>query len=252
MYPTDKVTLPNVNENDLDDVPPIGKKMAGPEGDHKKVIEHKQWRNAVQAYLASISFVDTCVGRVIDALDKSSYAHNAVIVLWGDHGWHLGEKLHWRKFALWEEATHAPLMIIAPGTTRSGGRCPRPVSFIDIYPTLIEVCGLSPKAELEGKSLLSLLRNPTAQWERPALTTHGRNNHSLRSERWRYIRYSDGTEELYDHDKDELEWNNLANVPGYADIKKELAKWLPTTNVPDLSEADKKKKRPAEKSKRNT
>jgi arylsulfatase A-like enzyme len=251
-YQLEKVTLPNVNENDLDDIPPIGRRMARPEGDHKKVIEHKQWRKAVQAYLASISFVDTCVGRVVDALDKSSYAGNAVIILWGDHGWHLGEKLHWRKFALWEEATHAPLMMIAPGITNPGGRCFRPVSFIDIYPTLIDLCSLNPKAELEGKSLLPLLRNPTAKWERPALTTHGRNNHSLRSERWRYIRYSDGTEELYDHDKDELEWNNLANDSEYADIKKELVKWLPKTNVSDVPRFDRKKKRPAKKPERKT
>jgi len=243
MYPLDKVTLPNVNENDLDDVPPIGRRMARPEGDHKKVIEYKQWRKAVQAYLASISFVDNCVGRVIGALDKSGYADSTIIVLWGDHGWHLGEKLHWRKFALWEEATHAPLMIIAPAITRPGGRCPRPVSFIDIYPTLIDICGLSPKKELEGKSLLSLLKNPKASWQRPALTTHGRNNHSLRSERWRYIRYSDGTEELYDHDRDELEWNNLASDPEYAEIKKRLAKWLPKTNATDVPRVRTKRKR---------
>jgi arylsulfatase A-like enzyme len=250
MYPLDKVTLPNVNENDLDDIPPIGRRMARPEGDHRKVTEHKQWRKAVQAYLASISFVDNCVGRVIDALDKSDYANKTVIVVWGDHGWHLGEKLHWRKFALWEEATHAPLMIIAPSITEPGGRCPRPVSFIDIYPTLIDVCGLPSKKELEGKSLLPLLRNPKASWKRPALTTHGRNNHSLRSERWRYIRYSDGTEELYDHKKDVLEWNNLANNPKYTDIKKELVKWLPRNNAPDVPRADRKKKNSARKTRR--
>jgi len=242
MYPPDKITLPNVNENDLDDVPPIGRKMARPEGDHKKVIEHKQWRKAVQGYLASISFVDTCVGRVIDALDRSAYADNTIIILWSDHGWHLGEKLHWRKFALWEEATHNVLMVVAPGVTRPGQRCPRPVSMLDIYPTLIELCNLSEKNELEGRSLMPLLRNPQAKWERPALTTHGRNNHSLRSERYRYIRYSDGTEELYDHDNDALEWDNLANDPKYADVKKQFAKWLPTTNVPDVPKAGRKKR----------
>jgi arylsulfatase A-like enzyme len=143
-------------------------------------------------------------------------------------------------------------MIIAPGVTKLGGRCPRPVSFIDIYPTLIDICKLSPKKELEGKSLLQLLKKPEADWQRPALTTHGRNNHSLRSERWRYIRYSDGTEELYDHEKDEMEWNNLANDPKYADIKKRLAKWLPETNVPDVPRANRKKKRSATKPRRKT
>ena len=243
MYQPDKITLPNVNENDLDDVPELGKKMAKPQGDHRKVIAHKQWRKAVQGYLASISFVDTCVGMVIDALDRSDYADNTIIILWSDHGWHLGEKLHWRKFALWEEATHNVLMAVVPRLTKPGGRCPRPVTTLDIYPTLIELCNLSEKEELEGQSLVPLLRNPEAEWERPALTTHGRNNHSLRTERYRYIRYSDGSEELYDHDKDELEWDNLAGDTKYAEIKKQLIKWLPQTNVPEITKAKNKKKR---------
>jgi len=234
MYPPDEITLPNVNDNDLDDVPPIGRQMAKPDGDHKKVIQYKQWRKAVQGYLASISFTDACLGRVIDAFDKSPYAENTIVVLWSDHGWHLGEKLHWRKFSLWEEATHNVLMIIAPGITRPGGRCSRPVTMLDIYPTLIDLCRLRPKEQLEGRSLLSLLKNPQAEWDRPALTTHGRNNHSLRTERWRYIRYSDGTEELYDHEKDQLEWKNLAGDRRYTGVKKQLAKWLPKVNAPDV------------------
>ncbi|MHC4424521.1 MAG: sulfatase-like hydrolase/transferase [Planctomycetota bacterium] len=242
MYPLDKITLPNVNEDDLDDVPPIGKKMAKPQGDHAKVIKHKQWRKAVQAYLASISFVDACVGRVINALDKSAFADNTVIILWSDHGWHLGEKLHWRKFSLWEEATHNVLMVVAPGVTQRGQRCSRPVTMLDIYPTLIDLCNLPAKNELEGRSFLPLLKDPEAKRDRPALTTHGRNNHSLRSERFRYIRYSDGTEELYDRDKDALEWHNLAGDRKYAEVKKQFAKWLPQTNVPDVPRTKGKKK----------
>ena len=234
MYPPDKITLPNVNDNDLDDVPELGKRMAKPQGDHAKVIKHKQWRKAVQGYLASITFVDTCVGRVMDALDKSAYADNTIVVLWSDHGWHLGEKLHWRKFSLWEEATHNVLMAVVPGLTKAHQRCARPVTMLDIYPTLIELCALTPKQELEGKSLVPLLRDPQARWERPALTTHGRNNHSLRSERFRYIRYSDGTEELYDHEQDALEWTNLANDPKFAAVKREFAQWLPKRNVPQV------------------
>jgi arylsulfatase A-like enzyme len=164
-----------------------------------------------------------------------------MIILWSDHGWHLGEKLHWRKFSLWEEATHNVLMVIAPGITKPGRSCSRPVTMLDIYPTLIELCGLTAKPELEGRSLLPLLKNPKAKWDRPALTTHGRNNHSLRSERFRYIRYSDGTEELYDHRRDELEWNNLADNPKYNRIKKQLTKWLPKTNVPDVPRTKTKK-----------
>ncbi|HUW60298.1 MAG TPA: sulfatase [Candidatus Bathyarchaeia archaeon] len=234
MYPPDKITLPNVKEDDLDDVPPAGKRMALKSGDHARVLEHNEWRQAVQGYLACISFVDDCVGRVISALDNSPHRDNTLVVLWSDHGWHLGEKLHWRKFALWEEATHNVLMVAAPGTTSPGGRCPATVNLLDIYPTLIELCSLDPKKELEGNSLLPLLKDPQATWDRPTLTTHERNNHSVRSDRWRYIRYADGSEELYDHSADEMEWTNLATDPQYDHIKKELQKWLPSTNAEDV------------------
>ena len=242
MYPADKVTLPNVKEDDLDDVPPLGKKMSGGR-DHAKVLKHNQWRKAVQGYLASITFTDDCVGRVIDALDKSDYTDNTVIVLWSDHGWHLGEKLHWRKFALWEEATHNVMMFVVPGVTKTGGRCEWPVNLLDIYPTLVDLCGLRKKPELDGISLVPLLKDPNGDWERPTLTTHGKDNHSVRSRRWRYIRYLDGTEELYDHEKDEMEWTNLANNPKYKEVKAELAKWLPKINVPESPRDKGKKKR---------
>ncbi|MGQ9731358.1 MAG: sulfatase [Candidatus Zipacnadales bacterium] len=231
MFPVDSVTLPNVKEDDLDDVPPLGVKMAQPEGDHKRVIETNNWRRAVQGYLASIAFVDTCVGRVIEAFDHSPHRDNTIIVLWSDHGWHLGEKLHWRKFALWEEATHNLLMFVVPGTTQPGGKCARPVSLLDIYPTLLELCDLPMRKELEGHSLVPLLHNPQAAWEYPALTTYGQNNHSVRSERWRYIRYQDGSEELYDHQTDDMEWTNLAGNPQYAEVKAEHARWLPRVNA---------------------
>ncbi|MBI3680801.1 MAG: sulfatase [Acidobacteria bacterium] len=233
LFPPGKIALPSVKEDDLDDIPPIGRRMARPDGDHRKVIEHKQWRKAVQAYLAAISFADAQLGRVLDALDRSEHRDNTTVVLWSDHGWHLGQKLHWRKFALWEEATHNVLMISAPGVTRPGGRCPRPVNLLDIYPTLVELHGLPAKQGLEGTSLVPLLRNPPASWERPALTTYGRNNHSVRSERFRYIRYADGTEELYDHQDDDLEWHNLASDPRYELVKRELARWLPSVNHTD-------------------
>ena len=243
LYPVDKVTLPNVKDDDLDDVPAIGKQMARPQGDHKKVLEHKQWRKAVQGYLASISFTDWNVGRVLDALDKSAYKDNTLVVLWGDHGWHLGEKLHWRKFALWEEATHAPLLFVVPGLTKPDGVCQRTVSFIDIYPTLTDRCGRpQPTQTLEGVSLRPLLEDPKAPWDRPALTSHGRLNHSVRSEKWRYIRYRDGTEELYDREKDPLEWTNLAPRPELAAVKTKLAACLPKTNAPDAPRAPRRKR----------
>lgn len=237
MYPLDELRLPKVNKNDLRDVPRIAQKIALAKGDHEKVLRHGQWKRAVQGYLSSISFVDACVGRVVAALNAfskdSPYLRNTIIVLWSDHGWHLGEKLHWRKFALWEESTRVPLMFVAPGVTRLGGRCNAPVNLIDIYPTLIDLCGLPSVEGVEGTSLLPLLVNPKSTRHRPALTTIRRNNHSIRSERWRYIRYRDGTEELYDHERDPLEWTNLAEDGGYKSIKRELAQWLPETNAKD-------------------
>jgi len=234
-YPLGDIVLPKVKADDLDDVPPIGRRMARPEGDHAKVLRYKQWEKAVQGYLASITYTDGQIGRLLDALDKSPYARNTIIVLWADHGWHLGEKLHWRKFTLWEEAGRVPLVFVVPGLTRPETRCERTVSLLDIYPTLADLCGLPIGEHLEGKSLKPLLEDPTAAWDRPVVTTYGRQNHSVRCERWRYIRYSDGTEELYDHQNDPMEWTNLAADPKAAAVKEKLAGWLPKVNVEEGS-----------------
>lgn len=233
LYDPNRITLPDVKQDDLDDVPAVGKWLATRSGDHPKVLEHGQWRNAVHGYLASISFMDAQVGRLMDALDGSAYAKNTTVVLWSDHGWHLGEKLHWRKFALWEEATRNVFMIASPGLTKPGAKCQRTVNLLDIYPTLIDICGLPKRKELEGSSLMLLLKNPDAKWDRPSLTTYLRGNHSVRSEHWRYIRYHDGTEELYDHSADPMEWINVAGKPEHASVKADLAKWLPKADAPD-------------------
>ncbi len=232
QYPLDKIVLPNVPDNDLEDVPRAGIDMAKPEGDHKFVVENKQWEKAVQGYLASISFADAQIGRLLDGLRQSKYAENTVIVFFGDHGWHLGEKKHWRKFALWEEAARVPFIVSAPGAAR-GKESVRTVNLLDIYPTLVELCGLSPVKALEGNSLKSLLSNPEAGWNRPSVTTHGKDNHAVRSERYRYIRYADGSEELYDHEADPGEYKNLASDRKFAAVKNELKKWLPVVNAPD-------------------
>jgi arylsulfatase A-like enzyme len=170
--------------------------------------------------------------------------------LWGDHGWHLGEKHHWRKFSLWEEATRAPLMFAGPGIPAKAAVCQRPVDFMNIYPTLAELCDLPLPDHLEGVSMTSLLKNPKLTWDRPALTTHGRKNHALRSERWRYIRYADGSEELYDHQNDPMEWNNLAQKPKYAEVKKELSAWFPKKDAPDAP-FDPKLRKPTKKNETN-
>jgi arylsulfatase A-like enzyme len=185
------------------------------------------WRHAVRSYQAAASFADAQVGRLLDTLDASPYAHNTIIVLWSDHGYHLGEKEHWEKFALWEKASRVPLIVVAPGVTEPGGRCDKPVDLTSLYPTLIELCGFEPNSELDGVSLTPLLENPSRAWGRPAITTYQRGNHAVRDERWRYIRYADGTEELYDHQNDPHEWDNVADHTANRGVKSRLARWLP-------------------------
>jgi arylsulfatase A-like enzyme len=237
LHPLESIQLPPHQTNDIDDLPPIGLKWAHAFGDHARVLESGRWKEAIQAYLAAISYLDGQVGRVLDALEKSPHRDNTIICFWGDHGWHLGEKEHWRKFALWEESTRAPFIWVVPGVTKPGGVCARPVDFMSIYPTLCELAGIAKPAHVEGPSIRALLADPKAAWSTPALTTYLRNNHAVRSERWRYIRYSDGGEELYDHDADPNEWTNLANKPEFAGIKKELAVHFPKANVVRLKES---------------
>jgi arylsulfatase A-like enzyme len=229
MYPLDKVQLPKVLENDLDDVPPAGVAMAKPWGDHADILKSGRWKDAVQGYLAAISFADAMVGRLVDGFDKTPYKDNTIICLWSDHGWHLGEKQHWRKFALWEEATRAPLIWIVPGLTKPGV-CHRTVDYMHIYPTLCDLTGLPTPKQVEGPNIRNPLAHPDAAWERPAVMTWLFQNHAIRSEDWRYIRYANGDEELYHNSVDPLEWTNLAKKPEYADQKAALAKWLPTVN----------------------
>jgi len=233
MFPLDSIILPEVTENDLDDIPAAGVAMAKPQGDHATMLKSGRWKDAVQGYLAAVAFADAMIGRLLDGFDKSPYKDNTIVVLWGDHGWHLGEKEHWRKFTLWEEAARAPMIWVVPGMTQPNGVCTRTVDFMSIYPTLCELCDIPAPSHLEGVRITSLLKDPTARWDRPALTTHGFQNHGLRSEGFRYIRYADGSEELYDENSDPMEWTNLAGKPEYNSVKQELSKWFPGVNVPE-------------------
>ena len=227
-YPLDRIVLPEVPADDLNDVPAAGRKIAEYRGDEWEYLkQQRRWKEAVQAYLASISFADAMVGKVVAALDESRYSDNTIVVLWSDHGWHLGEKHHWHKFTLWEEATRVPLVIVAPGVTDKQTRTTVPVGLIDLYPTLIDLCRLPRKEDLDGESLRRWLLDGSKPRKRPALTTHGRGNHSLRTQRYRYIRYADGSEELYDHRTDPHEWKNLAGNADFAQTVEQIKQWLP-------------------------
>jgi choline-sulfatase len=225
MYPLADIVLPTTRADDLDDLPAEGLKFAkARRSDFEKIRSAGKWKQAVRAYLASITCADARVGRVLDALSESPTAQNTIIVLWSDHGWHLGEKQHWHKTTLWEEATRVPLIICAPGY--GPAVCDRPVSLLDLYPTLNELIGFDADDSHDGVSLVPLLRNPRAEWRRPAVIEFKRGNAAVRSQRYRYIRYRDGGEELYDHETDPYEWHNLADSEEYAAIKNELASWI--------------------------
>lgn len=255
MYPVDQIKTPYVPDGDLKDLPAAGVKMAKPQGDHATILKTGNWDYAVQAYLASITFADAQVGRILDALEASAYNENTIVVLWGDHGWHLGEKEHWRKFALWEEATRVPFFVSVPGMTKPGTRCEATVDLMSLYPTLCDLCQLPQPEQLDGISLLPLLKDIDADWPYPAITTHGRNNHAVRSERYRYIRYEDGSEELYDHQVDPGEFNNLAADPSMSIVIDDLQKWLPETNAPNAEfekQQTRQKQKPRQKEQRKS
>lgn len=247
MHPLDSIELPPNKPDDLDDVPAGGLKMAKPDGDHAQILASGRWKEAVQGYLAAISYCDAEVGRLLEAYEKSPTRAETVVVFWGDHGWHLGEKRHWRKFALWEESTRAPLIWIAPGVTTAGTTSARTVDHMSIYPTLCDLCGVPTPEHVRGPSLRPLLVDPNAKWDRPAVTTFGRNNHAVRSETHRYIRYADGGEELYDETADPYEWKNLAADPALVKVKAELAKSLPAENEPERPAGGKGENRKAAK-----
>lgn len=239
MHPLESIELPPVIDDDLDDVPAAAQQRGGGALNgaaiHEWITEdetRQRWQEGVRGYLASISFADAMLGHVLDALEQSGRYDNTIIVLWSDHGYHLGEKARWRKETLWREATHVPLIIVAPGVTTAGTRTDSAVSLVDLYPTLVELAGLDMPAHPEGVSLVPLLRNPDAQWEHAAVSTNRLGNHAVSTEHYRYIRYQDGSEELYDLSVDPNEWHNLASDAEHADAKAALAAHLPARDEP--------------------
>ena len=241
--PYDKIPLPARKKDDWRDLPKgAGRLMQSKKWFWKGMmqVENKaagSYQSFVASYAACASFADAQIGRVLDALDKSPRGKETIVVLWSDHGFHLGEKDHIEKFALWEKSNHVPFIVVAPGTTKPNSTCDHPVDLSVLYPTLLELCGLPDDKKADGVSVVPLLRNPRGKWERPALMTYQRGNHAVRSSRWRYIRYADGSEELYDHQSDPDEWVNLATEAGHEAVMAKHRKWLPQEEakpVPDL------------------
>ncbi len=237
MHPLNEIKLPPTIDDDLADIPSAGVKMARAFGDQRRILESGRWKEAVQGYLAAVSYSDAMIGRLLKALDESPYRDNTIICFWGDHGWSLGEKEHWRKFALWEEPTRAPLIWVVPKLTKPGAVCERPIDFMTIYPTLTDLCGIQTPSHVEGKSIRRLLAQPDAAWDEPAVSTQEFGNHAVRTDRWRYIRYADGGEELYDEKSDPYEWKNVARDPNEAAVMPQLNSRLPDKQKADLNKS---------------
>jgi arylsulfatase A-like enzyme len=220
LYPLETLELPEYLATDLDDIPAYGVDLTSlhhVSPTHDWVLSNDQWKPIVQSYLACVSFVDEQVGRVLEMLESSSYSENTFVVLFSDHGFHLGEKDHYAKRSLWEDGTRVPLIIAGPGIEK-GGVCTKPVQLLDIYPTLLELCNLEGDSLHEGNSLVPLLSDPDAEWPHMARTSFGPGNYSIRSERYRFVQYNDGSEEFYDHKTDPNEWYNRIKDPACMDL----------------------------------
>jgi len=221
LFPLEEIQLPlGYQEDDLDDLPPAGKQR-GPNRYFPHIRKHGQWKRGIQAYLASIAFADAMVGRVMDALNNGPNRDNTIVVLWSDHGWHLGEKQHWQKYTAWRVCTRVPLIIRvptgAPGLaqgTKAGSTCAKPTNLLSLFPTLTELAGLPLKPNNDGPSLVPLLRNPNSDWSHVSITHLSEpGSYGLSTEHWRFLHYANGDEELYDSDNDRHEWTNLAGKP---------------------------------------
>ena len=231
--------------DDWDDMPDFARKLARSHAhkpmhkglsDHEHIVKVKDWDKTIQAYLASVAFVDAQIGRFLKALEENPRGRETWVMLVSDHGWHLGEKKHWCKGAIWEQTTHIPFIVRGPGV-EAGVTCTQPVSLIDVYPSLVDFAGLEIPGWLDGATVKPQLADPSAK-RGPAISSYGAGNTAIRTERWRYIRYEDGSEELYDHSQDPNEWTNLADNPEQETVKRRLAKMIPKNQHPGLKVQD--------------
>jgi choline-sulfatase len=232
LHPLDKLMLPLVQANDRGDTPRFSWYIHWklPEPRLKFLKDANQWENLTRSYLACTTFVDDQVRRLLETLQATGLEENTIVVLWSDHGFHLGEKEITGKNTLWDDGTRVPLIFAGPGV--AGGQvCTSPAELLDIYPTLIDLLKFPPNKRIEGHSLLPQLKNARAPRQWPAITTHNHDNHGIRSENWRYIRYADGSEELYDMAKDPHEWTNLATSAEHEAQMNKLSQWLPKKNL---------------------
>lgn len=233
MYPLDAIQLPEVPEDDMDDLPKIAKENWSTGFAKRVMSDTEEWKRAVQGYLSSTTFADAAIGRVLEALDASAHKDNTIVVFWSDHGFQLGHKDRWEKFSLWKQGANAPMVIKAPHMKQ--GTVHKPVSLLDIYPTVLELLGQGKNDvdghTLDGVSLVPLMKKPTRDWAQPAVITYQEGNNSVMFEHWNFIRYQNGAEELYDHRSDPKEYNNIVSKPEHQALIRQLRKWLPQAKI---------------------
>ena len=237
LYDRDKIQPPPLKNDDSNDLPPVIKKRMD---NRAKILERlrsiKAYRDALHGYLASTTYADAMLGRVLDALDSSPYADNTIVVLWSDNGYHHGQKGQWGKHTLWQRTSNVPF-IVAGGPVAKNEKVDATVSLLDLYPTFVDLCGLKRPDGLDGVSIAKTLREPASAKDRSVLLPHmERGAYAVINRDWRYIRYKDGTEELYDLSKDPNEWFNLAGKPAFAQIKQGHADLAPKTFAPDATD----------------
>ncbi len=229
LYDRDKIELPPIKVDDLEDLPERMKRAKTARSKIHKELEAKgAVKDAIHGYLACMSYADAMMGRVLDALEKSPYADNTIVVLWSDHGYHHGEKYDWGKHTLWERTSNVPFIWAGPGV-KKGAVTDVTASLIDMYPTFVEMCGLPrPHQKLEGTSLASTLEKPAVAKDRDVYLPYmAPGEYAIINKDWRYITYGDDGEELYDLKSDPNEWNNLAENPKYEETKRLLRKSAP-------------------------
>lgn len=230
LYPLEEIEVPPVKDDDLDDIPQPGRMLISDTYD--KALEHKEYRKGVQAYLATTTYADTQMGRVLDTLENSPYRDNTIVILISDHGFHVGEKHHWQKGTMWEEGANSLMMFRVPGLTQPKQICERPVSLMDLYPTIVELAGIEKPEHVYGNSLVPLLQDASAPHDHPVFTAY-QDHISIRTDRYRLIQYSDGSNELYDLNMDPHQYVNQAQHPSNSKIVANLSKQLPEFKMLD-------------------
>ncbi|WP_010136362.1 sulfatase-like hydrolase/transferase [Ochrovirga pacifica] len=228
MYDLDKIVVPDLGKNDLEDLPQgVKRRMTNRSKIQKTLEDIGAVKEAVRAYLAAVSYADELLGEVLDALEQSRYKNNTIVMLWSDQGYHLGEKGNWGKHTLWSETSRVPFIVSGPSIPKNK-KVKNTVGLIDIYPTFVDLCNLPKQHKLDGESLVPLMLSSTKKDRDLFIPSHERGNYSVVNQNYRYIYYKkDGGEEFYNIKEDPNEWYNLASKEEYRPIINKMKQAVP-------------------------